>query len=62
MQALEAQPNAHHDNLAPTSSERSLGAEDPPWLPCPFCAQPLVEETDGTHCGGCAVTWWEGLR
>jgi hypothetical protein len=29
------------------------------WIPCPSCGQPLVEETDGTHCGGCAVSWWQ---
>lgn len=36
--------------------------DDPAWVPCPHCGQPLVEETDGTHCGGCAITWWEGMR
>jgi hypothetical protein len=36
--------------------------EDPAWIPCPHCGQPLVEETDGTHCGACAITWWGGVR
>jgi hypothetical protein len=33
------------------------------WLACPFCTQPLHTDRDGAqHCGGCAISWWEGLR
>jgi hypothetical protein len=34
---------------------------DAAWIPCPFCEQPL-HERDGAHCGGCRITWWEGVR
>lgn len=28
---------------------------------CPHCGQPL-HERGGAHCGGCRITWWEGVR
>ena len=35
-----------------------LGRNGEGWIPSPACRQPLVEEQDGVHCGGCASTYW----
>ena len=32
------------------------------WIPRPYCTQPLVEETDGTFCGGCGLAWARARR
>jgi hypothetical protein len=59
---------SRHPNISPDGDRQAVltfgfaPPEDSSWLPCPYCGQPVVEETDGTHCGGCAITWWEGLR
>jgi hypothetical protein len=56
----------HDDLSALEAAERLIliTMPDPggPWLACPHCSAPLVEEIDGTHCGGCQITWWLGLR
>ena len=52
-----------------TSSQDPGDDGEPPGSPliwgtaCPQCAAPLHRDRAGAeHCGGCAITWWEGVR
>ena len=56
-------------HTARTTSSGDSGGDGPAapdliWgVACPQCAAPLHTDRAGAaHCGGCGITWWEGVR